>query len=143
MEKNQVLKRYGFWLAGVLEIDPCFAWQQQVMAGVGVASDVKALYKDMHTYLKGMNSLESVQMPQLRLNINFFTWPHRTQVLHTAEAKCSLQLNNKQLSFQSSVVCMRVYEVNKCHLYKLSNDYPTLPTHPFLSCLGHLYHRKC
>jgi hypothetical protein len=37
----------------VLEIDPCFAWQQQVIAGVGVAPDVKALYKDMHTYLAG------------------------------------------------------------------------------------------
>ena len=40
-------------LAGVLEIDPCFAWSQQVIAGVGVAPDVHALYKDMHTYLKG------------------------------------------------------------------------------------------
>jgi len=39
----------------VLEIDPCFAWQQQVMAGVGVAPDIKALYKDMHTYLAGMH----------------------------------------------------------------------------------------
>lgn len=43
----------NFACAGVLEIDPCFAWQQQVIAGVGVAPDVKELYSDMHTYLKG------------------------------------------------------------------------------------------
>ena len=43
----------GLWRAGVLEIDPCFAWQQQVMAGVGVAPDARALYKDMHSYLQG------------------------------------------------------------------------------------------
>ena len=40
-------------LAGILEIDPTFAWQQQVVAGVGVAEDVKVLYNDMHSYLAG------------------------------------------------------------------------------------------
>ena len=46
---------------GVLEIDPCFAWSQQVIAGVGVAPDIHALYKDMHTYLKGEHTTNALE----------------------------------------------------------------------------------
>ena len=42
---------------GILEIDPCFAWQQQVLVGVGVAEDVRTLYKDMHSFLAGTTAL--------------------------------------------------------------------------------------
>ena len=35
-------------------MDPCFAWNCQVMAGVGVVGDIRRLYQDMHTYLAGM-----------------------------------------------------------------------------------------
>jgi hypothetical protein len=37
----------------VQEVDPCFAWNCQVMAGVGVVGDIRRLYRDMHTYLAG------------------------------------------------------------------------------------------
>lgn len=38
---------------GVLDVDPCFAWNCQVVAGVGVVRDIGHLYHDMHTYLAG------------------------------------------------------------------------------------------
>ncbi|KAK9915311.1 hypothetical protein WJX75_007444 [Coccomyxa subellipsoidea] len=38
---------------GVLDVDPCFAWNCQVVAGVGVARDIRHLYHDMHSYLAG------------------------------------------------------------------------------------------
>ncbi|BDA43643.1 probable galactinol-sucrose galactosyltransferase 2 [Coccomyxa sp. Obi] len=38
---------------GVLDVDPCFAWNCQVVAGVGVVRDIRHLYHDMHTYLAG------------------------------------------------------------------------------------------
>jgi hypothetical protein len=39
--------------AGVLDVDPCFAWNCQVVAGVGVVNDISRLYRDMHAYLAG------------------------------------------------------------------------------------------
>lgn len=50
---SHVARHRLFCPTGVLEIDPCFAWSQQVVAGVGVAEDVRKLYGDMHTYLAG------------------------------------------------------------------------------------------
>lgn len=38
---------------GVLETDPCFTWNQQLLGGIGVTADIPLLYKDMHAYLKG------------------------------------------------------------------------------------------
>lgn len=45
-----------FCVVGVLDVDPCFAWNCQVVAGVGVARDIRHLYHDMHSYLAGAPS---------------------------------------------------------------------------------------
>ena len=39
--------------AGVVDVDPPFAWNCQVVAGAGVVKDIRGLYKDMHSYLAG------------------------------------------------------------------------------------------
>ena len=39
--------------AGVVDVDPPFAWNCQVVAGAGVVENVQQLYHDMHSYLAG------------------------------------------------------------------------------------------
>ena len=38
---------------GILEVDPAMAWSSKVLGGVGLARDVQALHRDMHSYLQG------------------------------------------------------------------------------------------
>lgn len=41
--------------AGVVDVDPPFAWNCQVVAGAGVVKDIRGLYRDMHSYLAGQH----------------------------------------------------------------------------------------
>lgn len=40
-------------LAGILDVDPCYAWNYQIISGIGVPRNVPALYEAMHSYLAG------------------------------------------------------------------------------------------
>lgn len=42
--------------AGLAEIEPSMEWNPSVVSGVGVVSDVKRLYSDMHSYLASSGS---------------------------------------------------------------------------------------
>ena len=39
----------------MVDVDPPFAWNCQVVAGAGVIEDVQQLYHDMHSYLAGLH----------------------------------------------------------------------------------------
>lgn len=49
--------------AGVVDVDPPFAWNCQVVAGAGVVENVRQLYSDMHSYLAGQPHVMHKQYP--------------------------------------------------------------------------------
>ena len=54
--------------AGVVDVDPPFAWNCQVVAGAGVVENVRQLYSDMHSYLAGqphvMHNQHPIEVPE-------------------------------------------------------------------------------